>query len=175
MIVKFRTMRAPRNDEVWYLTDQQRVTRLGILLRRTSLDELPELWNVLKGDISLVGPLTLVEYLDAYTPAEQRRHAMRPGITGWAAVNGRNELRFKERLQLDVWYVDHWSLGLDLKVLKMTAVQVLRRQHVATTENLMALGFPPLPGDVVRDVSGNEHAPESADTPSICESDTRSR
>jgi sugar transferase EpsL len=144
-IYKFRTMRPPGRGEVWYLTDEERLTRFGRFLRASSLDELPELWNVLRGDMSLVGPRPLLmEYLDEYTPEERRRHDMRPGITGWAAVNGRNALRFRDRLRLDVWYVDHWSLGLDLRILRMTAVQVLRRTDVSTTEDL-ALGFP-LPG-----------------------------
>jgi sugar transferase EpsL len=144
-IVKFRTMRAPRAGEVWYLTDNERITRLGRFLRATSLDELPELLNVLRGEMSLVGPRPLLmEYLEEYTPEERRRHNMRPGITGWAAVNGRNTLRFRDRLELDVWYVDHWSLRLDIRILAMTAIQVLRRTDVSTTEDLV-LGFP-LPG-----------------------------
>jgi sugar transferase EpsL len=152
-IVKFRTMRSPRVDEVWYLTDEARITRLGRFLRATSLDELPELWNVLRGDMSIVGPRPLLmEYLDEYSPQERRRHEMRPGITGWAAVNGRNVLRFRDRLELDVWYVDHWSLRLDLRILAMTVPQVLRRQSVSTTEDL-ALGFP-LPGVEAGEVDG---------------------
>jgi sugar transferase EpsL len=152
-IYKFRTMRSPRRDEVWYLTDDERITRLGRFLRATSLDELPELWNVLRGEMSLVGPRPLLmEYLGKYTPEERRRHNVRPGITGWAAVNGRNALQFRDRLQLDVWYVDHWSLLLDLRILAMTAVQVLRRTDVSTTEDL-ALGFP-LPGVNVPGVNG---------------------
>lgn len=141
-IVKFRTMRSPRGDEVWYLTDEARITRLGRFLRATSIDELPELWNVLRGDMSIVGPRPLLmEYLETYTPRQRRRHDMRPGITGWAAVNGRNDLQFRDRLELDVWYVDHWSLRLDFRILAMTIPQVLRRQSVSTTEDL-ALGFP---------------------------------
>jgi lipopolysaccharide/colanic/teichoic acid biosynthesis glycosyltransferase len=142
---KFRTMRPPHPGEVWYMTDEQRISRLGRFLRSTSLDELPELWNVLRGEMSLVGPRPLLmEYLDQYTPEERRRHDVRPGITGWAAVNGRNVVRFRERLALDVWYVDHWSLGLDLRILGMTVCQVLRRTDVSATEDL-TLGFP-LPG-----------------------------
>jgi sugar transferase EpsL len=145
VMVKFRTMRPPRRGEVWYMTDDDRITRLGRFLRSTSLDELPELWNVLRGEMSLVGPRPLLkEYLDQYTPEEGRRHEMRPGITGWAAVNGRNVLRFRDRLALDVWYVDHWSLGLDMKIVGMTVNRVLRRTNVSATEDL-ALGFP-LPG-----------------------------
>jgi sugar transferase EpsL len=144
-IYKFRTMRSPRRGEVWYLTDDARITRLGRFLRATSIDELPELWNVIRGDMSLVGPRPLLmEYLDEYTPEERRRHDMRPGITGWAAVNGRNTLQFRDRLRLDVWYVDNWSLALDARILAMTAIHVLRRTDVSATEDL-ALGFP-LPG-----------------------------
>ena len=142
-ILKFRTMRPPREGEVWFKTDEQRLTRLGRVLRTTSLDELPELWNVLRGDMSLVGPRPLLmEYLDEYTPDERRRHDMPPGITGWAAVNGRNAIPFRERLALDVWYVEHWSLGLDLRILGRTAYQVLRRSNAAPREDGEALGFP---------------------------------
>ncbi|WP_308197048.1 sugar transferase [Anaeromyxobacter sp. SG64] len=147
-IYKLRTMRPPRADEVWYQTDAQRVTRLGRFLRATSLDELPELWNVLRGEMSLVGPRPLlVEYLDQYTPDERRRHDVRPGVTGWAAVNGRHALKFKERLALDVWYVDHWSLRLDLRILALTVYQVLRRSDVHETQDIAEIGFP-LPGTV---------------------------
>jgi lipopolysaccharide/colanic/teichoic acid biosynthesis glycosyltransferase len=141
-ILKFRTMREPRPGEVWWETSEERLTRVGRFLRRASLDELPELWNVLVGEMSLVGPRPLlVEYLETYTPDERRRHDVRPGITGWAAVNGRHVIRFKERLALDVWYVDHWSLALDLRILARTVVQVLSRTDVSDTEDL-SLGFP---------------------------------
>ena len=143
-IAKFRTMRAPRRDEVWFRTDAERVTRLGGMLRSTSIDELPELWNVLRGEMSLVGPRPLLlEYLDRYTPEERRRHDMRPGITGWAAVNGRHATRFEDRLALDVWYVDHWSLGLDLRILARTMSQVLRRTDVSATQDLWRDRVPP--------------------------------
>ena len=142
-ILKFRSMRAPRDDEVSYLTDEIRITRLGSFLRSTSLDELPELVNVLRGDMSLVGPRPLFShYLDHYTEIEHRRHEMRPGITGWAVVNGRNRLQFKERVRLDVWYIEHWSLGLDLRILLLTIKQVLHRTDVAIVEDDLALGFP---------------------------------
>ncbi|HZZ83054.1 MAG TPA: sugar transferase [Anaeromyxobacteraceae bacterium] len=148
-IYKFRSMRPLRDGEVPYRTDDQRLTALGRFLRTSSLDELPELWNVLRGDMSLVGPRPLLlEYLDKYTPDEQRRHDVPPGLTGWAAVNGRNTIPFRERLALDLWYVDHWSLWLDLKILALTAVKVLRRSGVVATESDPALGFPlpPAPG-----------------------------
>ncbi len=158
-IFKFRTMRPPRSGEVWYLTNEQRLTRLGRFLRDTSLDELPELWNVLRGEMSLVGPRPLLmHYLDTYTPDEKRRHDVRPGVTGWAAVNGRHSLLFKDRLALDVWYVDHWSLRLDLRILARTVAHVLRRTDVATTEDL-ALGFPLPPAPGGRD-AGATAAPE---------------
>ena len=145
-VYKFRTMRAPRRGEVWYMTDDQRVSRLGRFLRSTSIDELPELWNVLRGEMSLVGPRPLLaEYLETYTPEQRRRHDVRPGMTGWAAVQGRHVLRFEDRVKLDVWYVDNWSLGLDVKIVAMTALQVLRRMDVSTTQDLEAVGFP-LPG-----------------------------
>ena len=146
-MLKFRTMRLTRPGEVPYHTDEERMTRLGRLLRATSIDELPELWNVLRGEMSLVGPRPLLtEYLDKYTPREARRHDVLPGITGWAAVNGRHTRKFKERLELDVWYVENWSLGLDLKILAMTVTQVLRRSSVATSQGIEELGFPlPLP------------------------------
>jgi lipopolysaccharide/colanic/teichoic acid biosynthesis glycosyltransferase len=167
-ILKFRTMRATRPGEVFYQTDEARLTRLGRFLRSTSIDELPELWNVLRGDMSLVGPRPLlVEYLDKYTPEEARRHEVRPGITGWAAVHGRHTARFAERLKLDVWYVDHWSLWLDLRILALTAVQLVRRSDVAATQDLAAVGFPlpgveaRRPGDAerVRKAAGDADAP----------------
>ena len=124
------------------MTDDERLTRLGRILRATSIDELPELWNVLKGEMSLVGPRPLlVEYLDTYSETERRRHDLRPGVTGWAAVNGRHALRFEDRLLLDVWYVDNWSLGLDLKIVVMTILQVLRRTDTTPVQDLAAVGF----------------------------------
>jgi lipopolysaccharide/colanic/teichoic acid biosynthesis glycosyltransferase len=142
-IAKFRTMRAPRADEVAYLTDGQRVTKLGAFLRSTSLDELPELWNVLRGEMSLVGPRPLLmEYLDSYTEVQRQRHDVRPGITSWAAVQGRHLLGFEARLDLDVWYVRNWSLGLDARILAMTIGQVVARRGVSTTQDPEAIGFP---------------------------------
>jgi sugar transferase EpsL len=142
-LIKFRTMRPLWPGELPYETDGQRVTRLGRFLRVTSLDELPELINVLRGEMSLVGPRPLlIEYLDKYTPEEARRHDVLPGVTGWAAVNGRHTRRFDERLQLDVWYVDHWSLGLDLRILVLTLWQVLRRESVSAVQGIEEVGFP---------------------------------
>ena len=141
-IVKFRTMRSATPDEVWYLTDNERTTRLGRFLRASSLDELPELWNVLRGDMSLVGPRPFLrEYLEAYTPEEARRHEMRPGMTGWAVVNGRSSIQFKERVALDLWYIDHWSLALDARILALTVLQVLRRENESMSNDRKP-GFP---------------------------------
>jgi lipopolysaccharide/colanic/teichoic acid biosynthesis glycosyltransferase len=142
-IVKFRTMRSPRPGEVWYATDPQRVTRIGRILRSTSLDELPELWNVLRGEMSLVGPRPLlVEFLANYTPEEARRHEMRPGVTGWAVVNGRQGASFEERFRLDVWYVDHWSLGLDARIIGRTISQVLRRTDASAAQGMDDIELP---------------------------------
>lgn len=142
-ILKFRTMRSPRPDEVWYASDPQRVTRLGRFLRRSSLDELPELWNVLRGEMSLVGPRPLLAgFLPNYTPEEARRHEMRPGVTGWAVVNGRQAAAFEERFRLDVWYVDHWSLALDLRILARTVAQVLRGTDASSTQGMADIDLP---------------------------------
>ncbi len=130
-LYKFRTMTEGRDEEGKLLADSERLTPFGRFLRKTSLDELPELWNVLKGDMSLVGPRPLLmEYLDRYTPEQARRHEVRPGITGWAQVNGRNAISWKERFSLDVWYVDNWSLWLDCKILALTVVKTLKREGI---------------------------------------------
>jgi sugar transferase EpsL len=131
-LLKFRTMTEARDAAGQPLPDAQRLTRLGSWLRSTSLDELPELINVLRGDMSLVGPRPLLpEYLPHYSAEQGRRHEARPGITGWAAVQGRNALSWERRLALDVWYVDNWSLLLDLKILLMTVVKVLKREGIS--------------------------------------------
>lgn len=131
-LYKFRTMTDARDENGRLLPDEQRLTKFGRFLRSTSLDELPELFNVLKGDMSLVGPRPLLmEYLPLYTPEQARRHEVRPGITGWAQVNGRNAISWEEKFKYDVWYVDNWSLWLDLKILFMTIVAVLRRNGIS--------------------------------------------
>ena len=121
-MIKFRSMNNARNVDGSLLSDSIRLTRLGRFLRATSLDELPELWNVLKGDMSLVGPRPLLmEYLSLYSPEQARRHNVRPGITGWAQVNGRNAIAWDEKFKLDVWYVDNQSFWLDVKILFLTS------------------------------------------------------
>lgn len=126
LLYKFRTMKDDKDSGGNLLPDDRRLTRLGKFLRSTSIDELPELWNVIKGDMSLVGPRPLLmEYLDRYTAEQARRHEIRPGITGWAQVNGRNGIVFAERFKLDVWYVDNQSFLLDLKILFMTVWKTL--------------------------------------------------
>lgn len=132
-LYKFRTMTDARDATGHLLPDEDRLARFGRFLRSTSLDELPEFWNVLKGDMSLVGPRPLlVEYLDRYTPEQARRHEVRPGITGLAQVSGRNELPWDERFKLDVWYVDNHSFWLDAKILAMTVWKALRREGISS-------------------------------------------
>ena len=131
-MIKFRTMTEARGPDGRLLPDAERLTPLGRFLRSTSLDELPELWNVLKGDMSLVGPRPLLtKYLPLYSAEQARRHEVRPGITGWAQVNGRNALSWEERLKLDTWYVDHQTIWLDLKILFLTVLKVLRREGIS--------------------------------------------
>jgi sugar transferase EpsL len=131
LMYKFRTMTDRRDSSGNLLPDAERLTSFGRLLRSTSLDELPELFNVLKGDMSLVGPRPLLmEYLGRYTPEQARRHEVRPGITGWAQVNGRNAISWEEKFTLDVWYVDHCSFRLDLRILRLTLVQVFRKEGI---------------------------------------------
>jgi sugar transferase EpsL len=130
-LYKFRTMNYRRDADGCLLPDSERLTRVGMLLRATSLDELPELWNVIKGDMSLVGPRPLlVRYLDRYTPEQARRHEVKPGLTGWAQVNGRNALSWEVKFKLDVWYVDNVNLWLDIKIIFMTIFQVIRREGI---------------------------------------------
>ena len=131
-MVKFRSMLSERSTDGELLPDAVRLTPFGRFLRSTSLDELPELWNVLKGDMSLVGPRPLLmEYLPLYSPEQARRHEVRPGITGWAQVNGRNAISWEDKFKLDVWYVDHCSLWLDIKILWLTVKKVLVREGIS--------------------------------------------
>lgn len=142
-MLKFRTMTDERDANGKLLPDAQRLTRFGRFLRATSLDELPELLNVLKGDMSLVGPRPLLmQYLTRYTPEQARRHKAKPGITGWAQVNGRNALTWEEKFKLDVWYVDNQSVWLDIKIIFMTIWKILKREGInqqgqATMEEFM--------------------------------------
>jgi lipopolysaccharide/colanic/teichoic acid biosynthesis glycosyltransferase len=131
-LLKFRTMTDATDANGRLLPDEVRLGRFGKWLRASSLDELPEIFNVLVGDMSLVGPRPLLmEYLPLYTAEQMRRHEVRPGITGWAQVNGRNAISWSQKFALDVWYVDHWSMGLDLRILWMTLVRVLRREGIS--------------------------------------------
>jgi sugar transferase EpsL len=135
-MVKFRTMTTKKDIRGNLLSDKERLTSFGKLLRATSLDELPELWNVLKGDMSLVGPRPLLpEYLPLYSAEQSRRHDVRPGITGWAQINGRNAISWEEKFALDVWYVDNHSLWLDIKILFLTIKKVVIRDGVNTADN----------------------------------------
>jgi len=131
VIYKFRTMTNTRDENGNLFSDEERLTSLGRFLRRTSLDELPELFNVLKGNMSIVGPRPLLmQYLDRYTPKQARRHEVKPGITGWAQVNGRNAISWEDKFKLDVWYVDNWSLWLDVKIILMTILKVLKQEGI---------------------------------------------
>jgi len=142
-IYKFRTMTKERDQAGDLLPDEERLTQLGRFLRATSLDELPELINVLRGQMSLVGPRPLlVQYLDRYSPEQARRHDVLPGITGWAQINGRNVITWEDKFRLDVWYVDNWSFWLDIKILALTILKVIKREGIsqpghATAEEFM--------------------------------------
>lgn len=131
-IYKFRTMTNKKDESGNLLPDDVRLTRFGKLLRKLSLDELPQLVNVIKGDISLVGPRPLLmEYLELYTAEQNRRHQVRPGITGWAQINGRNSISWEEKFELDVWYVDNHSFWLDIKIILITAVKVFKSEDIS--------------------------------------------
>jgi lipopolysaccharide/colanic/teichoic acid biosynthesis glycosyltransferase len=142
-IYKFRTMNERRAPDGSLLPDAERITPLGRFLRTASLDELPELFNILRGEMSLVGPRPLLmQYLERYSPEQARRHDVLPGITGWAQVNGRNALTWEDKFRLDVWYVDHWSFWLDIRILLLTLWKVLKREGIrqlghATAEEFM--------------------------------------
>ena len=141
-IYKFRTMTDERQPDMSSAPDAQRLTALGRFIRSTSLDELPELFNVLKGDMSLVGPRPLlVDYVELYSPRQARRHEVRPGITGWAQINGRNALSWQEKFELDIWYVDHASLWLDLRILLITFGKVVRREGISAQGEATARPF----------------------------------
>jgi len=141
-MIKFRTMTDARDASGRPLPDAERLPPFGRFLRSTSLDELPELWNVLRGDMSLVGPRPLLmQYLPLYTPEQAQRHEVRPGVTGWAQVNGRNALSWEEKFALDVWYVENQSLGLDLRILAATVRQVLRRDGISAAGEVTMPAF----------------------------------
>ena len=141
-MVKFRTMKDAFDADGKPLPDSQRMTPLGRILRKLSLDELPEIWNVLKGDMSLVGPRPLlIEYLPLYNKIQARRHEVRPGITGWAQVNGRNAISWEQKFELDVWYVDNRSLWLDIKILLLTVVKVFKREGITQHGNVTTEKF----------------------------------
>ena len=136
VLYKFRTMSDDRDENGNLLPDAARLTSLGRFLRSTSVDELPALFNVLKGDMSIVGPRPLLmQYLDRYTPEQARRHEVKPGITGWAQVNGRNAISWEEKFRLDVWYVDNWSLALDLRIILMTVLKVVQREGISAKDD----------------------------------------
>ena len=150
-LYKFRTMTLKKDANGQFLPDAERLTSFGQFLRSTSLDELPELWNVLKGDMSIVGPRPLLtEYLPLYSKDQMRRHDVRPGITGWTQVNGRNALTWEEKFKLDIWYIEHQSFWLDMKILLMTVKKVLLR------EGISAKGDATMPVFTGNDLSKNE-------------------
>lgn len=157
-LIKFRTMTDARDSAGKLLPDAARLTPFGKWLRRTSLDELPELWNILRGDMSLVGPRPLLmQYLPRYSAFQRRRHALRPGLTGWAQINGRNALSWEQKFELDVWYVDHCSFALDLQILLRTVGIVFKREGITgTNHDTMQefLGTTPAP-----DVHGSKGEP----------------
>lgn len=141
-VIKFKTMTDERDADGKLLPDVQRLTRVGKVVRSLSLDELPQLFNVLKGDMALIGPRPLlVKYLPLYTKEQMRRHEVRPGITGWAQVNGRNAITHTKKFEYDVWYVDHLSFALDVKILWMTVLNVLRRKDISTAGEATAPTF----------------------------------
>ncbi|MCC3406933.1 MAG: sugar transferase [Microcoleus sp. PH2017_10_PVI_O_A] len=139
---KFRTMTNDRDADGNLLSDEKRLTAIGQFLRKTSLDELPQLLNVLKGDMSFVGPRPLiVEYLERYSPEQARRHDVMPGITGWAQINGRNTISWQEKFKLDVWYVNNWSLWLDLKILFLTVWKVVKKEGISQANHVTVEDF----------------------------------
>ena len=143
-IYKLRTMLDERDEGGRLLPDDKRLTGLGQFLRKTSVDELPEFFNVIRGEMSIVGPRPLLmQYLDRYTPEQARPHEVKPGITGWAQVNGRNALTWEDKFKLDVWYVDHQSFWLDLRIIGMTVMKVLKREGISAEGEATAAEFNP--------------------------------
>ncbi|GIN73221.1 putative sugar transferase EpsL [Bacillus sp. J14TS2] len=141
-LYKFRTMANKRDEQGSLLADEDRLTRFGLLLRQFSLDELPQLWNVLKGELSLVGPRPLLmEYLPLYTKEQAQRHLVRPGVTGWAQINGRNAISWEEKFKLDVWYVQNQSFLLDIKILMLTLKKVIQSEGVSQPGNVTVETF----------------------------------
>jgi lipopolysaccharide/colanic/teichoic acid biosynthesis glycosyltransferase len=153
-IYKFRSMRDAYDEQGHLLPDEQRLTRLGSFLRSTSLDELPELVNVIRGEMSLVGPRPLLmQYLERYSHEQMRRHNVLPGITGWAQVNGRNALTWEDKFRLDVWYVDHWSLSLDIKILLLNFWKVIQREGISQPGHATAAEFMGSPAEAPASVA----------------------
>jgi undecaprenyl phosphate N,N'-diacetylbacillosamine 1-phosphate transferase len=141
-IIKFKTMNDKKDQEGNLLSDADRLTSIGAFVRKTSLDEIPQLINVLKGDMALIGPRPLLpQYLPLYNETQKRRHEVRPGITGWAQVNGRNAISWKQKFEFDVWYVDNLSLIIDIKILYLTAVKVLKREGISAEGVVTAEAF----------------------------------
>jgi sugar transferase EpsL len=161
VLYKFRTMSGADRSGASAKSCNERITPLGHFLRQTSLDELPQLWNVLRGDLSLVGPRPLLmEYLDRYTPGQARRLTVKPGITGWAQIHGRNAISWEEKFTFDVWYVDHWNLWLDLRILLATVWKVLRREGVDAQGTAI---MPPFLGGANKNrMSGQEYREDAA-------------
>jgi lipopolysaccharide/colanic/teichoic acid biosynthesis glycosyltransferase len=161
-LLKFRTMRMPSAKQEIGLGDQARITKVGQFLRSTSIDELPSLWNVFRGEMSLVGPRPLLmHYLPLYSPRHRKRHAVKPGVTGWAQVNGRNSISWSEKFELDIWYVENHSLALDFKVLARTALRVLQRSGIGHQSHVV---MPEFTG------YNDDHATESTRVRSRCHS-----
>lgn len=141
-VIKFKTMTDERDDSGELLPDADRLTKVGKIVRSTSIDELPQLINVFKGDMALIGPRPLMpEYLKLYTPEQMRRHEVRPGITGWAQIHGRNELPFTERFKYDVYYVDHLTFGLDIKIFFLTILKIFKREGISQEGQATVEGF----------------------------------
>ena len=139
-VIKFKSMTDERDENGELLSNERRITKVGAFIRKTSIDELPQLLNVLKGDMALVGPRPLrVDYLSLYSRVQARRHEVRPGITGWAQVNGRNAISWIRKFELDVWYVDHVSFGLDLRICFLTVLNVLRRKGIDSGEDTVGM------------------------------------